>query len=105
MIYSRWIGEEHDVRARENFDVVERVELSAQEIVQKDSGIVGRARINPHNRWRKQSPTRSDEQQVSFVWTCSPVYHLDSVRKVKLRFQTVEIKNLCPTQQTFQPTV
>jgi hypothetical protein len=104
MIYSRWISEEHDVRARENFDVVERIKLSAQKVVQKNSGIVGRARVDAHNRRRKQSATRSDEQKVSFVWTCTPVYHLDSVRKVELRVMTVEINDLCLTQRN-RPTV
>jgi hypothetical protein len=100
MIYSRWISEEYDVRAGKNFKIIERVELSAQEVVQQNSSIVGRARIDPHNRRRKQSATRSDEQQVSFVWACAPVYHLDGVRKVELKFRTVKI-NLCPIQQTF----
>jgi hypothetical protein len=55
MIYSRWISEEYDVRARKNFDIIERVELSAQEVVQKNSGVVGRPRIDANNRRRKQS--------------------------------------------------
>jgi hypothetical protein len=54
MIHSRWITEKYEVRARENFDIIERVELSTQEIVQKNSDIVGSVGIDANNRRRKQ---------------------------------------------------
>jgi hypothetical protein len=89
MIYSRWISEKYDVRARKNFDIVERVKLSAQEVVQKNSGIVGGLGVDANKRRRKQSATCGNKQKVSLVWACSPIDHLKSVRKVELRFMTV----------------
>jgi hypothetical protein len=90
MIYSPWISEENHICAWENFDIIERVKLSAQEVVQKNSGIVGRAGIDPHNRRRKRSATSGNKQKVSLVWACSPIDHLESIWKVELRFMTVK---------------
>jgi hypothetical protein len=90
MIYSRWISEEYYIRARENFEIIERVKLSAQEVVQKNSGIIGRVGVDANKRRRKQSATCGNKQKVSLVWACSPIDHLKSVRKVELRFITVK---------------
>ena len=46
------VCEVYDVSARQNLDIVERVELPAEEVVQQNSGVIRRAGIHENDRRR-----------------------------------------------------
>jgi hypothetical protein len=61
----RDICEEYCARGRVNLDVIQRIELSAVEIIEKHSVIEWRARVNSDQTWGKLAQACSNQKEIS----------------------------------------
>lgn len=73
------IGEEKNVSARQDFHIIEGVELTPIVVVQQHCYVVWRPGIDEYNIGRKGSTTRVDENEIASEWARAAICHLNTV--------------------------
>lgn len=82
--YIRDISEEECPARRMDFDIIQRIKLSPEEVIEQHRGIVRRLRVDKRDRGRQRPAPRRDEKQGTLVRPRAPVRHLDRVGKNEL---------------------